>query len=297
MRQADGTYRWAIDAASPRFDEDGQYRGYVGSVVDIDERKAIEQALSERSEEFYTLADNIPALAWMAYSDGEIFWYNRRWYDYTGTTAETQLGSGWAAVHDPDVLPTVIERWQGSLASFEPFEMTFPLRGADGRYRPFLTRVVPIRDDCGKVVRWFGTNVDISEQVEAERALSRLNETLENRVAEEVARRGEAEDALRQSQKMETLGQLTGGIAHDFNNLLQIITGNLDILRRDHSRRLAAARTLGRECLQGRRTRRHPHPAPARFLAPPAARPQDLQCQQARLGHVRTAPPRDRRDR
>ncbi len=232
LQRADGTYRWAIDAAAPRFGAAGQFLGFVGSVVDIDERKAIEQALSERSEEFYTLADNIPALAWMAYSDGDIFWYNRRWYEYTGTTSETQLGTGWEAVHDPDVLPSVVARWQACLDTFEPFEMTFPLRRADGQYRPFLTRVVPIRDDRGKVVRWFGTNVDISDQVAAERALSRLNETLENRVAEEVARRGEAEEALRQSQKMETLGQLTGGIAHDFNNLLQIITGNLDILRR-----------------------------------------------------------------
>ena len=232
LRHADGTYRWAIDAASPRFDEDGIFRGYVGSVVDIDDRKAIEQALSDKSDEFYALADNIPALAWMAYADGNIFWYNRRWYDYTATTAETQLGTGWEAVHDPDILPSVSRRWQASIETGDPFEMTFPLKGADGNYRPFLTRVIPIRDERGDIIRWFGTNVDISDQVEAERALSRLNETLEIRVAEEVARRSDAEEALRQSQKMETLGQLTGGIAHDFNNLLQIITGNLDILRR-----------------------------------------------------------------
>ena len=95
LRRTDGVYRWAIDAASPRFGDGGEYLGYVGSVVDIDERKLVEQALSERSEEFYALADNIPALAWMAYADGNIFWYNRRWYDYTGTTAETQVGTGW----------------------------------------------------------------------------------------------------------------------------------------------------------------------------------------------------------
>ena len=232
LRRADGMYRWAIDAAAPRFGAQGEFLGFVGSVVDIDERKLIEQALSARSEEFYTLADNIPALAWMAYANGDIFWYNRRWYEYTGTTPETQIGWGWEAVHDPAVLPSVVERWTASLGSGVPFEMTFPLKGRDGTFRTFLTRVIPIRDDDGKIVRWFGTNADITDQVEAEKALSRLNETLEIRVAEEVARRAQAEEALRQSQKMETLGQLTGGIAHDFNNLLQIITGNLDILRR-----------------------------------------------------------------
>ena len=232
LRRADGVYRWAIDAASPRFGAEGQFIGFVGSVIDIDERREAEDALRERSEEFFTLADNIPALAWMAYANGDIFWYNRRWYDYTGTTPESQAGWGWEAVHDPAVLPSVVERWTASLHSGQPFDMTFPLRGADGQYRPFLTRVVPIRDDQGEVVRWFGTNIDVSEQVAVEQALSRLNETLDVRVAEEVARRGEAEELLRQSQKMETLGQLTGGIAHDFNNLLQIITGNLDILRR-----------------------------------------------------------------
>nr|MBA3729252.1 PAS domain S-box protein [Sphingomonas sp.] len=206
--------------------------GATCTILDLTDRKAAEEALRQRSEEFYALADNMPALAWMAYADGNIFWYNRRWYEFTGTTADTQAGWGWESVHHPDVLPTVVERWSECLAQGKPFDMTFPLKDTEGKYRPFLTRAVPIRDDQGQVARWFGTNVDISEQVDAEQALTRLNETLETRVQEEVALRVGAEEALRQSQKMETLGQLTGGIAHDFNNLLQIITGNLDILRR-----------------------------------------------------------------
>ena len=233
LRRADGVYRWAIDAAAPRFGPDGDYLGYVGSVLDIDERREIEKALRLRGEEFQTLADNIPALAWMAYADGNIFWYNRRWYEFTGTSAESQAGWGWESVHNPDILPQVVERWTQSIESGEPFEMTFPLKGADGVFRPFLTRVVPVRDETGTIVRWFGTNVDVSDQVAAEQALLALNETLELRVSEEVTRRTQAEDALRQAQKMETIGQLTGGIAHDFNNLLQIIVGNLDILRRN----------------------------------------------------------------
>ncbi len=233
LRRADGVYRWAIDAASPRFGGNGEYLGHVGSVLDIDERREVEEALRLKGEEFYTLADNIPALAWMAHADGSIFWYNRRWYDYTGTSAMSQEGWGWESVHDPAVLPLVVERWRHSIETGEPFEMTFPLKGADGVFRPFLTRTVPVRDERGTVARWFGTNVDVSDQVAAEQALLALNETLERRVTDEVERRTQAEDALRQAQKMETIGQLTGGIAHDFNNLLQIIGGNLDILRRN----------------------------------------------------------------
>jgi PAS domain S-box-containing protein len=137
----------------------------------IIERKAIEEQLRDRSEDFSSLADNIPALAWMARADGHIFWYNRRWFEYTGRTAEDQAGWGWETVHDPEMLPLVVESWRHSLATGEPFEMTFPLKGADGRFRPFLTRVTPIRDEAGEIIRWFGTNIDVSEQYDAMAAL------------------------------------------------------------------------------------------------------------------------------
>jgi PAS domain S-box-containing protein len=129
-----------------------------------------EKALRESEEKFHLLAETIPQLAWMARPDGYIFWYNRRWYEYTGTTPEQMEGWGWQTVHDPQALPRVMERWKVSLASGEPFDMVFPLRGADGQFRPFLTRINPLRDETGPVLYWFGTNTDISAQQRAEDA-------------------------------------------------------------------------------------------------------------------------------
>ena len=126
--------------------------------------------------DFYSVADNLPTLCWVAYADGGIFWYNRRWYEYTGTSPTSQQGWGWTSVHDPARLPDVLDRWNYSIGTGEPFEMTFPLRGSDGIFRPFLTRVVPFRDQSGTIVRWFGTNADITAQVAAEEAL-RASET------------------------------------------------------------------------------------------------------------------------
>ena len=135
---------------------------------DVSRRRRDEAALRESEGKLRLLADTIPQLAWMAKPDGHIFWYNRRWYEYTGTTPEAMEGWGWQSVHDPDVLPKVLERWQRSIASGEPFDMVFPLKGADGRFRPFLTRVNPLRNEEGRILYWFGTNTDISEQKKSE---------------------------------------------------------------------------------------------------------------------------------
>jgi PAS domain S-box-containing protein len=138
---------------------------------DVTARTLAEAALREREERFRQMADSIPQLTWYANADGYITWYNRRWYDYTGTTPEQMEGWGWQRVHDPAVLPLVLERWRASLASGQPFEMEFPLKGADGLFRPFLTRVAPLRDDTGTVVQWFGTNTDVTDQHRAAETL------------------------------------------------------------------------------------------------------------------------------
>ncbi|MCA9055101.1 MAG: PAS domain-containing protein, partial [Planctomycetaceae bacterium] len=122
---------------------------------------------------FRTLANSIPQLAWMARPDGHIFWYNQRWFDFTGTTLEEMQGWGWQSVHDPDELPNVLTTIKHSFASGEPWEHTFPLRRHDGVFRWHLTRMLPVRDDAGRIVLWFGTNTDITEQREATQALRR----------------------------------------------------------------------------------------------------------------------------
>ena len=176
---------------SPIHDESGRIVAASKIIRDLSERKRTER-------QFELLADLMPAMCWMADAEGSIFWYNHRWYDYTGSTFEQMEGWGWQLVHDPETLPKVMEQWQGSIETGEPFEMTFPLKGADGTFRQFLTRVAPLRETDGRVYRWLGVNTDITE----ERRSSELRE-----------------------QFMAVLG-------HDLRNPLNAIASGLRLLRR-----------------------------------------------------------------
>ncbi|WP_416674465.1 PAS domain S-box protein [Egbenema bharatensis] len=305
LRRRDGEYRWAIDAASPWFGEDGAFKGYIGSVVDIHDRKQAEEALRrsetryrtlfesmnegfcvvemlfdqhncpydyrfleinpafehqtglyraegktarqllpnleqhwfelygnvalsgepirfehrsdamnrwfevsafhlgspesrkvailfkdiskrkqaehERQESqtrFRTLADNISQFAWMADETGYIFWYNQRWFDYTGTSLEQMQGWGWQQVHHPDHLERVLKKFRQHLEAGEAWEDIFPLRGKEGQYRWFLSRAIPIQGEQGRVLRWFGTNTDITELRQTEMALQQATDRL-----------------------------------------------------------------------------------------------------------------------
>jgi|GEM_PF-862633 len=149
----------------------------IAYILDISEVKKSEAELKSSELTFRTLADNIPQLAWMADGDGYIYWYNSRWFDYTGTTLEEMQGWGWAKVHDPDHVERVVALYRRKIVEDQTvWEDTFPLRGADGEYRWFLSRALPIRDQHGKVIRWLGTNTDVTLQREAEEALQQTNQ-------------------------------------------------------------------------------------------------------------------------
>ena len=145
---------------SPVRDISGKIVAALKIIRDITERKRTES-------QFELLADLMPTMCWMADAEGWIFWYNRRWYEYTGTTFEQMRGWGWQHVHDPAILPKVLKQWQSSIETGQPFEMTFPLRGADGRFRIFLTRGMPVLGEDGKIFRWLGVNTDITEEHKA----------------------------------------------------------------------------------------------------------------------------------
>ena len=151
------------------------------------ERIKAEAALAESEAGFRALANSIPQLAWITDESGSIVWYNERWYAYTGTTPDEVRGWGWRALHHPDHVERVVERLKRCFETGEPWEDTFPLRGREGAYRWFLSRALPIRDAAGQVVRWFGTNTDVTESREAEERQHLMTQEVSHRVKNSLA--------------------------------------------------------------------------------------------------------------
>lgn len=171
---ADGGVRWVMALETPV--EGG---GQVGTLVEITPLKSALAEVSEGAERFRMLANNMSQLCWMANAEGWVVWYNDRWYEYTGTTLEQMEGWGWQSVHHPDHVERVTQKIARCWKSGEVWEDTFPLRGRDGAYRWFLSRAVPIRNEDGKVIRWFGTNTDITSERQLAIELNRQVEALE----------------------------------------------------------------------------------------------------------------------
>lgn len=191
-----------------------------------------ERALRESEERFRTLADNMSQFAWTADSTGEVHWYNRRWFDYTGTTLEEMKSLGLKAVLHPDHLDRVAEKFAHHVQAGLDWEDTFPLRGKNGEYRWFLSRAAPIRDEHGNVVQWFGTNTDVTEQRDLEQELARHKYNLECLVEERTAQLAASNADLRRAERLVSMGALTAGLGHDLANLMFSVRMHMDALAR-----------------------------------------------------------------
>jgi PAS domain S-box-containing protein len=168
------------------------------------------QQVRRQERKLRDVIETIPAFAWVALPDGSADFVNRHWQEYTGLSIEKTLGSWWEAVVHPQDLKRHAEKWRASVASGAPFENEVRYRGADGQYRWFLTRAVPLRDARGKIVKWYGSSTDIEDRKRAEQLQADLAHV--NRVS--------------------TMGELTASLAHEIKQPIGAAVTNAEACAR-----------------------------------------------------------------
>lgn len=161
---AKGTTMWWDVILSPVVGHGGAVDHLLWVSRDVTSQKAVEVSLKASEQRFRALAENMAQFAWMAYPSGYVFWHNQRWFDYTGMDPVDAAGEGWREVIHPDFSERVVRQLVRAIESGETWEDTFPMRAADGEYRWFLSRAMPLLDDQGRVALWCGTDTDITDQ-------------------------------------------------------------------------------------------------------------------------------------
>jgi PAS domain S-box-containing protein len=218
LRRHDGEYRYFSVRAAPIRGDDGGIREWAGIHTDISERKRTEESLRDGERRFRELADSMPQIVWAAGADGQFDYYNQRWYQFTGRPSGISGDASWSDVVHPDDQQECLARWHAATRSGDAYEIEYRLRERTGGYQWFLRRALPVRDETGKITRWFGTCTNIDGVKHTEEALRRAN-------VETVAANAELE-------------AFSYSVAHDLRAPLRSIDGFSQALLEDNADQL-----------------------------------------------------------
>jgi PAS domain S-box-containing protein len=235
-----GEERWVVTSGRLILDEAGKAVRGSGTMMDVTERRRVEESLRESEERFRSMADSAPALIWMTDADGDIVFLNRYHEQFFGHPVEKLFGGDWRTVIHPDDLDSFLEEFQRAVQSRLMWRREVRVRDGAGSTRWLRCEGAPRKSGAeGDFLGYVGCNVDITESKLAADALEkRIDErtgelaAANRQLVAQIEERERVEETLRQVQRLEAVGQLTSGVAHDFNNLLTVILGNLSFAER-----------------------------------------------------------------
>ena len=226
----DGSLVWVNLTVAPARNASGEPECFVSIVEDISARKKAQAALEDSETRYRFLADAMPQIVWTSDPDGNLDYYNQRWFDYTGMTLEETMGWGWQPVLHPDDLQNCLNRWTDSLTTDRPYEVEYRFkRASDGAYRWHLGRALPRRNEAGEILQWVGTCTDIEDFKQAQDALRQMNDELEARVNERTA------DLMRSNEELQQFAYVA---SHDLQEPLRMIGSYTQLLARRYQGQL-----------------------------------------------------------
>jgi len=248
VRKANGEYRWLLHHTEPLRDELGSVVRWFGSSIDIEDLKRAEETNRDAEQELRTILETIPAFVWTAGPDGALEFLTERWFQRTRHTREEVVGWKWTSMIHPDDRDRVVQKWREAIASGSPLDLEMRGSDAEGKYRWFLTRAVPLRSQSGAVIRWYGTLTDIDDRKRAEQELHDLKEQLHKEniaLRDEITQTSMFEEIVGSSAPLRQLLVLVAKVASTDSTVLitgETGTGKELIARAIHRRSPRASR-------------------------------------------------------